>query len=253
MIALFYRLGIWNSDDNDVVAGARGTRIKLFFSAYYLCYFLSLTIGAITDHNLDEGILLMDFSIVVYVAAVKLWFIFWKNKQIAAILDKICNFSVKDLCSCKMIEDKLKSFITFVIVLLVTITIGVIVAAIVPLFRSDRKLFLNIALPFDPTSNQILFWLGNAFFFGGSFLTITSFLLSFIIWYSMINCALRYEALGNEIRNMGTLKIASELGKKRKRLTAKEKQEAFHQDLINAIDSHQKLREYYTATNRLKR
>lgn len=239
IIALFHSLGLWQ---RDVMPNDRITKFKLFYFANYTLYLMSLIVGAIINDKIDDRIFLVDMALVALGCIFKLWLIIWRKNQVADILDRICNFSVQDYDNFKLVNDKLTKFINFVIVLLVFLNIGGGFATLVfPFFGSEKKLFYNIALPFDSGSNKIAFFIASAFIFTGVNLTIIAFSLSVLIWYSMIICALRYEVLGNEIKNMVTSKCAEELESKRK-MTDMENQSTFRKDLINAIESYQNIR-----------
>lgn len=244
IIASLHYLGIWHRDD---VANNCEKIIKLFYFTLYTLYLISLTVGAIVNGNNDERIFLIAMSIVALGSVFKLWMLIWRQNQVSDIINRICKFSVQDYDSFKRVNDKLSKFINLIVVLFVCLNIGGAFATLVlPFVGSDNKLFYNIALPFDSGSNKITFFIASAFIFIGVNLTIISFLLNVVIWYSMIICALRYDCLGNEIRSIGTSKCAKELKNERK-IDKVEEQETFRNGLINAIYSHRNIRKYYSS------
>lgn len=142
-------------------------------------------------------------SIVAAVVSVKLWFIIWKQMQILRLLNRICNCSIRDHDNFSLIAGKLRSFMKFSIVFIVALNVAALFSAVLPLLRSERTFFFKIAFPLDWKPNEIAFWTANLFIFAGNALSIVAILFSVIIWYLMLNCSLRYEVLGNELRTMG--------------------------------------------------
>lgn len=239
IISLFYRLGLWHRGDEPTV---KETRIKVFYLVYHLLFPISLMAGAITCDSTDEFIFLAEVSIAVAVLSMKLFFLVWKKKQILEMLNGICVYSIEDKDQFTQVNDKLKRFMDFVSLLLFFFCAGGCYSTVVPIFGSDKELFYKIGFPLDYT-NKIAFWMATAFIFTETVLSIIAISFSVTIWYSMLNCALRYKVLGNQIRNTGVIRTSGATTNKRKK-SEQEKQNLFRAGFIVAIDSHQHIREY---------
>lgn len=133
----------------------------------------------------------------------------------------------------------------FVIALIGTATVVVFFEiGILPFLGSEKALFVKIGFPLDWEHSEIAFWIANIFIFTELFLSMTSFLFSITIWYLMLNCSLRYEVLGCELRKMGGNRQKLKL-----RVPEKEQHLAFAHDLKKSIEAHQHHREYNVSSN----
>lgn len=242
MMSLFYCLGMWHRGDEATV---RETGIKLFLSFYYLLFPMLLMAGAIFSYDNDESIYLTQASIMSAVISIKAFFIIWNKKLILEMLNQCGVYTVENRGDFNLVKNTLQKFDKLIVALLVVLSVSGLIVSGYPFLGSERNLFLNIAFPLDWKNNEIAYWLVNAFMFTELFLTFIVFLSSVIIWYLMLNCALRYKILGNQIRNMGVIKTV-EIGAKKRKISEKEKQIIFLRDLIAAIDTHQQIREYCT-------
>lgn len=237
---LFYRICLWYSEDESTL---RETRVKLFYPIYHLLFPISLMAGAITSDNKDESIYLAEFSIAVAVLSMKLLYVIWNKKQILEILTCIGVYSVENCKEFTLVNDKLKKFMKFVGVLMVIMCVSGYFSVLVPIFRSDKKFFLKNGFHLDWKNNKIAFWIATAFYFTESNLCIVAILFSVLIWYVMVSCALRYEILGSQIRDMGVIRTSEATVKKRK-VSEGERHNLFLRHLIEAIDFHQDTRGY---------
>lgn len=85
--------------------------------------------------------------------------------------------------------------------------------------------------------------MATAFNFTEITINLIAFLFSIIIWYILVACALRYEILRGQIRDMGVIR-ASEATTNKRNAFEVERQNLFLKDLKAAIDFHQQTREY---------
>lgn len=234
IISLFYRCGLWHREDT---ATPIAVRTKLLYCIYHSLFPISVMVGAITSDNHDESVMLADAAIVIAVLTVKLWILVWKQKEIVELLNRICIFSTRDHEIFNSVNTKLSKFSNFATVMLVFINIGIICICSVPFIGTENTLYMNIAFPLDWKNNQIAFWIANAFIFTEMYLSLIIVMFSVTIWYLVFCCSLRYEVLGNEIRNMGHRENMM-------KISSKEKQKLFLNDLKKSIDVHLCLKEY---------
>lgn len=96
---------------------------------------------------------------------------------------------------------------------------------------------MKIAFPLDWRNDETAFWIATIFLFTDVFLAISAILLSMIIWYLMLNCSLRYELLGIELKRLG-----EKNEKRMEALSNKEKQNMFRHDLKVVVDTHVHIR-----------
>lgn len=235
-ISFLYFIGLWSRCSK--------FGMPLFYSVDYVLYLVGIVaVAFLTDSN-DEIIFQTEMSIVVIVATFKFWFLIWRKEDVMGILERTCKFSVQDRDSFMMVEKKRKTITDVAVVVFVILHVAVIFATIVvPFFGSERQIFFKVAFPLDWKNDLLAFWLVSGFVFTGVCLSLYSIVMSIFIWYSMVNCALRYEVLGNDLRNMGKIKSQEESEDQRE-MSARAKRALFQQDLINAIDNHQIIRKY---------
>lgn len=201
IISVFYLIGVWHRGDK---ATAKETRNKLFYCGYYLLFCLSLVLGAIKNEHGDDFIFLLQQSFGTAVLAVKLWFLTWKQNRIRNLLHRVCLFSIPNVDDYNIYNHKLRGFVKFVLLFVITVTSGAITGSVVlPLF--GRILVLKIVFPLDYEKDEIAFWMATIFVFTEICLTITILLFSIIIWYVLFVCSLRYEVLGSNLKNMGRM------------------------------------------------
>lgn len=109
----------------------------------------------------------------------------------------------------------------------------------IPFFSSDKKLVFYIAIPLDWKNDATEFWLAHAYIVVGAAYAVVCGLFTIIIWFLMINCAIKYEMLGNQLRSV------SEIGTMGKSNVSKTyQQKMIVQHLIVAIERHQSTNKY---------
>lgn len=232
MIDIFYRIGFWHRGEEATV---KELRIKAFYCIYQFLFTISLAIGSITTEKSDESVFLAGTSVVSFVLSVKLWVVIWKQERILELLNRICAFSIRYDDDLPFVNREIERFINFVIfAAIVTHFTGFCELILVPCVGSERALFLNIAFPLDWRNNNIAYCVVTVFLFTEVFLTITATSFNVIAWYLMLNCSLRYQVLGSELKKMGQINFNN---------TTHIKENLFFEDLQAAIDNHQHIRE----------
>lgn len=215
------------------------TGVKFFYSIYYLVFPISLVGGAVSVTNRDESLFLIEAAIISSVELFKLLYIIWKKDEILDVLNRIGVYSMEEKEEFTLANDKLNRLMKFTSMFLSSAYFcGLCVVLVFPFLGSERSLFFNIAFPLDWKTNEFSYWIAFGFIFTETILTAISMLFSVIIWYLMVNCALRYEILGHQIQNMGVIKPVEGITNRRKISNL------FLQDLFAAIESQKHIKEY---------
>ncbi|XP_037041517.1 odorant receptor 94b-like [Bradysia coprophila] len=234
MISLFRRIGIWHGQDAATVSQQR---LKPVYFIYYVSFFASFSIGALTKESLDESIFLAEVAILITVLMTKLWLLFWKQKEIMGLLNRTCVFSIRDDEELAFFNDKVDKLMNLMVGFGYAAVIAITGNSIFPFIGKEKRLIVDIAFPLDCKNSEIGFWLAYIFFLTENILSLAAMVIvTAIIWYLLLHCSLRYKILGTDIRNMGRIK-----GKVK--TTEKERQTIFHRDLLEAIKGHLHLRE----------
>lgn len=241
LISLFYRIGLWQRGDE---ATAWGTRLKIFYSIYYSLFPISLMAGALSSDNKDEFVFAVEVSLISTVLLVKILYIIWRKQQILDILCEICVFSVQDEDEFKLANDKMKRFVKIINFFCFLVILNLIGATfVIPFISSEKSFFFNFGFPFDWKNNEIAYWV--VFTFNCTELILTACVCFFaaFIWYLIVNCALRYEILGCQIKKIGIITTNERTVNKGKN-REQEKQKLFLLNLVTAIESQKRIMKY---------
>nr|QGW45398.1 odorant receptor 25 [Bradysia odoriphaga] len=204
---------------------------------------ISLLAGvSLTSEGTEDQLFLIETAIMTVIISVKILYIIWRKDEILQMLDQIGNYSIKNAIETKRINQKLKMFMKFMkIFFSCSVLIAICAMFIVPFIGSERKLFFNIGFPLDWRHSEFGFWAAYTFILTEMVPSAISILFSVIMWYLLLNCALRFEVLGQDLRNMGIIEeVVDELGNKRK-ISKMEKENQFAKDLVAAIKSYREI------------
>lgn len=237
--SLFYRFGLWHYEDE------AGLIIKIFYSIYHCLFPISILAGVATSGSKDESIFLVQESLVVTVLLVKLLYIIWRKKEICDLLQKLCVYSIEDDKLFTIVHGELKIFeICITILVFLSFCTASYTVLVVPFVGNEKKLFLNIGFPLDWKNGNFAFWLAFTFFCTEVILTFLAFLFSVLIWYLMINCALRFKIIGYQIKNIGAEKALDvNVTTDKRKKTDFQKEKIFLQDLIAVAESRKRMTE----------
>lgn len=225
--AVFYGLGLWSIRDGTTF---RENRQKIFQFTYFVSFLISIVVGAIVSNDKDELIFLTVLSIGVSVHALRLFYIIWRKNEILSLIGQCSNYSINKQKDFIRVNKKIILFFKFVNFFIFMLIIAFFLISIFPIFSSGKLLIVNIAFPLDRKHSQIEFWITHVYVVIGCTYCILCTLLSIIIWYLMINCAIKYEILETEFRKIGVQNL------KTTKITG---EQLFLKDLKIAIKSHQ--------------
>lgn len=229
----FNRIGLRHSGNKATV---KDTILKLFYSIYYPLFLVSILGGIVTSDKSDELIFLIEAAIIVAVRLTNLSYIIWRKSETVELLQQICVYPVPDQRQFIKINHKLNKIMKFNTVFWAVCVVAMInVVAVTPFVGNERKLFLSIAFPLDWKNDATAYWIAFSFFSTEECITIITLQFLVIKWYLMLNCAIKYEILGNQLRNMGA--SASDLSQM-------EQQNLFRRDLIAGIRSYKEINMY---------
>lgn len=231
----FYKVGLWHSGDEIT---PRETTIKLFYSFFYSLFLISLIVGAFSSDDTDESIFLVETAVLVLVAFVKILYMIWKQREFVDLLIRIGEHFIDDREQFNLVNEEMESFMKLSIVLVSSTLFGAFCAAVlIPLLGSERQQFLNVGFPFDWRTNELVYWSEFVFLLTEIILSISTFLFSVLMWYLLLNCALKYDVLANRLRKMDVTESAY--------ISDRQKDNLFLRDLIGGINSHRDINEYF--------
>lgn len=231
-IAMFHHSRMWSASD---VNSFRDEGRRLFYLIYFSSFVLSLALGAYLTDDKDEFIFLTFVAISAAVLIYRLWHILWEGNAMLMLVHEIGTHYTDDPTEFVRVNEKLKmlmKFVQFFVVMALAGTIYTILQSVV-----QYKLFFNIAFPLDHRENGIAFWIALTFVIGGLILTNISIIFITMHWYLMLTLVLRYELLGNQFRNMGTMRKEPNEAK----VSMREKQKLYFNDLIVAIQTYERV------------
>lgn len=203
----------------------------IFHITYPICYIY----GGLVSVDLNESVFSIACGLTALVETVKLACILLKQNEIRQFMLDVCSHSLNSREVFMEITNKLNNLISFSVALLAMTSLAVIntIVLYLPMFSSTTRLPLNMWFPIDLENNEIVFWM--AYLYTGAALVICglSVTLNIILWYIMMNCAVKYRLIGMQFSDV----IATEL------TNSKADFELIVLDgFIRSIESHQKLR-----------
>lgn len=229
----FEWIGLWYRVND---GGVKATCVKIFYSIFYLLFVVSIFGGAIATDNSDEAIFMLLATIMIIVILTKLLHIIWKKNDIVELMGQMCVHSIEHQSEFDDINTDLNGKMKFIKVFwYVSYFEAIIATTIAPFVTKERELFLNIAFPLDWKNNEIGFWAGFFFIIAEAILTTTAILFSVIESYLMMNCKIKYDVLGNRLRNLGAIPESQ------RKISQREKENLYLRDLVAAIESFEEI------------
>lgn len=242
IISVFHFLGLWQGNDKTIFRKKISRILNVVVYAYYP---ISLAAGSYFSDNETEQLFLGNLSIAQFVLTAKLYFFLLKNEQIIEFIRKLGAHSTKDSGLFNKVNNKIRVFVKFG-TLLASMLLYVIIALTItslPIFSKEKKLPVNLYFPVNWKENELFYWMAFAFV---DYLFITSVviaLMNMIIWYIMMSCAIKYEIMCNEFRNIGFVNTTTTAAKEQIVSRQKIQQNLFCAELISLIKYHQDLYE----------
>ncbi|XP_037025588.1 odorant receptor 94b-like [Bradysia coprophila] len=231
IISFLYLIGVWHRGDKSTV---KEMQRKLFFCIQNSLFVLSIGFGSIANDKKNMSIFLAEISVGAAVLSVKLWLLVWKQNKILDLLPQVCVFSIRNGDDYKRSSDKLRGFVKFALVFISAAAFAAFLSTLgLPLFGSEKTIFMEIAFPLDYRNKEIAFWIAITFMFIGTSLSVVSLLFTVMCWYLLLSCSLRYEVLGSELKNLG--RITKNVNEE---VPAKQMHNRFFEDLKASIDTY---------------
>lgn len=237
---IFYRIGFWHRGDEPT---RREKLFKILYFMYYSTFIISIVIGAIQSDNTAEKVLLVEYSMQCAVLALPLFKILWRKTEILEMLTRIGVYSTNNHEGFTYASEKIKLVMKFLTFYFYLVHTSGVLAGIEPFCLSERTMYIKLAFPLDWKNSFFGFVLANFFVYSQIFFTLNIFAFTIMLWFSLMTGQLRYRVLGHEIRNMGVVETSETTGKRN--ISDKEQQKLFRRDLVAAIDTHQRIREYW--------
>lgn len=235
-IRAYYLLGFWTKDRNPFFKNG----LKIFHFTYYVFFVTSTIMGACVAEDKDDSIFLTALSVAFSVHIFRISCIVLRQKKILTLIDQVGKQSTNDYKEFGQIKNKLKMIMQLVETCILFGTSAIVLVTAIPLFSNGKKLAFNIWFPLDWTYSKTGFWMAHIFIQIGTIYACLAFLLTLMIWYLMIHFVIKYEMLGNQLRNIdviGTTETSNKISK----VSAAEGQKFLVQNLIVAIKRHQKI------------
>lgn len=227
IIALFYRLRVWDRDKGSISA----TVLTLFQIINYVLFVTcNITSAAITS-NMQDTVLLTDFSILTGTHAVRMVYIVWKKAEILRFIDKVGTHYTEDIEQSVRITNQISAILKFAEILSLACCGNCVLIIVFPIVSNHS--IINLTFSWEKTG--LGFWISHIFLSLGTVYCIVWFLLTVIIWYLMLCCSFKYQLLGNQLRSLGKRDTTVE---KPKAWSPIEQQHFFLDDLIDAIKDH---------------
>lgn len=238
VISFFYFIGLWSGD---IRSDSSRNCLKIMHIIVCACCGISVCVGSFVSNNTTEATFLVVLSIGLLIHLIKMYYFLWMEDEIVRFVHSMGTHSIKEFEKFKEFNNKINTFGKLAFLYSFTIFCAVIVMsmAALPFISNKRGLPLNVYSPFNWKENLVSYWIAFASVVCLMTLCMLYTLFYPIFWYVMICCGIKYQTLGNELRNLGK----TTLNKKVKILVA-EKENVFLEKLIELITKHKRLQEY---------
>lgn len=241
VITVLQIFGMWHRNDESVYSR---TSKKIINLTILVSLFASLASGAFLSEDMNESIYLSAATVASALMVVKLCYVLSKQKEVSEFLNEICVHSITDMKEFDEINLKLNNFAKFGYVNIFSMSIAILLFIILslPVFASEIRLPLNVGFPLDWKTSLLSYWLAHSFVITAVVLAMVVTFFTVIYWYIMLNCSIKYEILGNKLRQIGTRTVMNISIKQNGYAT--DNHNINDEDLINLIKSHRSIREY---------
>lgn len=234
IISVFYFMRLWRRDHVSYFS-------KLVQIVVYMYYPVSLMAAAFTNDDETQQVFSIVASILAYVITARLYYILWKKDEILEFVDKFCSHSILDNDLYNRVNNRISTFMKAILLVELIVTFCIVGLAVtsLPIFTNGKKLPLNVYFPLDWEHNELIYWIAFVLLVYEFVLTLVCMLQTAIVSYLMMCCAIKFETLGIELKNLGY--ISEEKSSNEKFLYTSEKQTLFYAKLIHLIRNHQDL------------
>ncbi|XP_037037125.1 odorant receptor 94a-like [Bradysia coprophila] len=236
LLETFYRLRLWSH--KDVRAYGEQTLNNLHF-ILLVSFMISVGIGAYTANDKDEGIYLAIVTVAYAVLVHRLLFIIWRKDGFLALIQQIGTYHTEYRKEFVEFNNNLNSFMKFIRLYDSMLIIGSFPAIVVyPIVNAKHSLIFNIAFPLDRSRlSNIGFWLSYAYTILGAFYAVICTFFINLVWYLMCSLTIEYKLLGNQMRQVGTIRT----GKDVRKISKAEKQNLFRIKLNVVIQTYERI------------
>lgn len=242
MISFFYRFGFWHRYTLETLGRKL---LKLFYSIYPCLFLISIITAVFTSESVDVSMFMIEVSIIITVVLMRVLYIIWHKEDIMDHLNRICDYSVDDLETFVMIDNKLENLMKFIKYFLIAESVSGVPFAIVSSFiGAERTIFIPIAFPLDWRHDEFAFWIALLYYLTEATLAATSLSFAVITWYLMASSSWRYEALGNQMVKMGISSVEEVRHDESRKITSNVGRDGLYsQDLLTIIRMYYHLNE----------
>lgn len=235
IIVIFYELRLWNNKARTTF-WERG--IKFFHFIFYSSFVMSFAVEAFI-HDSDIIFLAVAF-LITCLHMIRFCNIIWKMNEILTLINQLGTHCTNDLEKSIKVKNKLGRFMKFTKCFISACSFEGLLVLIFPIV-SKKKLLTDFGFSWE--THRIAFWLTDVYNFLGVVYSVLIFFLAIIIWYLMMNGAIRYEILGNQLQNMG-MNRRNVMTAQSDKISLTEQEMLFIQDLIDAVEAHKTISKY---------
>lgn len=240
IFAIFHLFRVWNKDENSLCNRGK----KLFYFVFYLSFGMSLFVGALQSPDDNERAFLAVGTVSCTILIYRMWFILWRKKEILSFVREIGIHYTDDRMGFYDVDEKLKTFDKFVRYFLLMISTAVTCMYIVFPVMNEDPLFVNVAFPLDRSNSEIAMFMAFAFLVGGAICGFVAILIAITLWFVILSFSVEYKLLGNQFRNMGTIRTPETESEIQLEVSINEQQKLYRNDFVKAIRHYDKINEY---------
>lgn len=197
IVKLLHKIGVWHNGEE---SACRKVARKSVFLLYFNLIQIFIATSAYLAHDKSESIFLVQMVIVIFVLTIKLCYLLWKKNEILTLYERT---------KCFTDNQKMKKFVKFVNGYFFMLGVAAVffIESTLPIFSSVKTLPFYIRFRYTGKYSEMIYWaayvfVGSSIFFCNIFNLITP-----LLWRIMLSYTLEYEALGNNLKNLGAKKV----------------------------------------------
>lgn len=238
IIVVFYELGLWDTQQKTVFCT---TAVKMIHVAYYISCVTSIAVKALITNDPDDSVFLTALAVLATVHIFRMVYIILKKSETIELVHEIGTHSTNSIEEFIQVDNKIKKFMKFAKAFILACFCEVSMIIIFPAISNEQAI-INVAFPLR--NSRMTFWVKQVFVLIGALYSVVCVFLSIIIWFLLLNGAIKYEMLGSKFRNLGDTKTkdtSTDFTTKKVIISKTRQQQEFLKDLKEAIKTHRKI------------
>lgn len=199
VIELLYLLRLWQRDNTGILC-------KIFWNCFHIILYVSLpvaiAVGSLNADDTAEMSYLIALTFVGTAASVRLIYVILSKKEILHFVDTVCVHSIENVDAFERVNSELRLFMKLMHVLAAYLASSFSFLTILSVISEEPRLQIKIGFLLDWRNDSVHYWITFVFVTHGMFITCVVNLIPAMYWYCLVNYRIKYELIGEELKNL---------------------------------------------------